>query len=90
MHYALVMKMKGKFAVFAVILLFMGSASIAGVDNTGIEISDKPVYLSIPLHFSFSTPSVYENDNFSAIDVKEADEILSMPSYPSMPYKSEV
>ncbi|RLF45035.1 MAG: hypothetical protein DRN17_03300, partial [Thermoplasmata archaeon] len=41
-------------------------------------------------HFSFSTPSVYENDNFSAIDVKEADEILSMPSYPSMPYKSEV
>jgi len=85
--------MKVKFAVFAVLLMFMGSISIAGVNNAGNETAisaGEKSELSIPLHFSFSAPSEYEKGNFSVIYAKGADETISIPSHPSMPYKSEV
>ncbi|HHH78015.1 MAG TPA: hypothetical protein ENL18_02240, partial [Thermoplasmatales archaeon] len=85
------MDMKVKFAVFAAFLMFMGSISIAGVNDTGNETAtgEKSGFV-IPMHFSFSLPSEYEKENFSVIDVGGADEAISMPSRPSMPYKSEV
>ncbi|MEA2054658.1 MAG: hypothetical protein U9O96_06060, partial [Candidatus Thermoplasmatota archaeon] len=78
--------MKAKFAIFVVGMLLMGSSSIAGINDVGNEKTNAN---GITINCAFSDPSFVENGDFLCIETAGAEEMLSVPGNPSLPYKSE-